>query len=91
MRDKDVINLDSEANTGANKRIQVQLALLEQSQTFMQSTIDRIERKLDTIEKKIDKVEVKIYANLKWVLGLSIPLLISFVSVCFDIYEYVKH
>ncbi len=85
----------------SNKKINTRLALLEQSQKYMQDTIDksqnyinqclsRIERKMEVIDNKMEKIESKVYANLKWIIGISIPIFFSVSSFIFELYKYVK-
>ena len=76
----------SEMTKGTNTR----LALIEQGQYHLSQSIDRVERKIDNIEKKVDKVESKIYANLKWFIGISVPTLISVITLGFEIYQYIR-
>lgn len=73
-----------------DKKTSTRVALIEQTQTYTQQTLERIERKLESLDKKIDRVESKVYANLKWVIGLSVPTLITIVGLGIEMYQFVK-
>lgn len=83
-------NIEKFSEDASNKKIYVQLALLAQSNDFTHKTLERIERKIDALDKKIDRTEVKIYSNLKWIVGMSIPTILTISGVIIEIYQYVK-
>lgn len=74
----------------SEKKTSTRLALVEQSQNYIQQSLDRIERKIENVDKKVDRVEVKIYSNLKWFIGLSIPSLIALFGLGMEMYQFMR-
>jgi hypothetical protein len=75
--------------TASDKTINIKLALLEQSYNYIYQSMSMIEKKLDKIDNKIEKVELRIYTNLRWIISLSIPTLLTVIGIATEIYQYL--
>lgn len=78
----------------ADKKIHTRLALLEQTTSHIQQSLDRIQNRFDVFDDKIDKltskfdntldkIESKMDANSKWLLGFIITIIISAIPLIF--------
>lgn len=74
-----------------DKKIGTRISLVEQSQTYMHQTLDRIEKKIDTLDRKVEKIESSIYSNLKWIVGLSVPTLLTVIGLAIEASQYIKY
>lgn len=71
----------------SQEKMGTRVALLEQAQESTTQSLLRIEKKLDIIEIRIEKAKREIYTNLRWILNLLIPTLLTVVSLSISLYQ----
>lgn len=80
-----------ETHDKPDRKLQTQIALLEQSNTYTHKSLERIENSIDQITQQVQTIENKIDTTTKWLINLALTAVFSGSSLVITIYQIFKN